>query len=252
MAGLEGFFARFLPPTICQLSSPRCCMTDSSGKKNLYEILGVAPGATQAEVKAAYDAQVSDDAPLDPALRVALKEALAVLSNDQKRLAYDSSLKRRAAREALESSTDEVPEPSRMPWVILALAVLVVGAWLSMKGPNASKPAAAAATPTRASPVVAEELNRPAPPQAAAPRPWLGTWHCTGPLTGSGLDLVFDADGSYSGKSDGKPMRGQYTMSANALTLNEPGQAYNFAVEQLSEQGMAISLGEGRRLTCKR
>jgi curved DNA-binding protein CbpA len=227
-------------------------MTDSSGKKNLYEMLGVAPGATQAEIKAAHDAQLSDDAPLDPALRVALKEALAVLSNDQKRLAYDVSLKRRAMREALASSTDEVAEPSRKPWLMVALVVLVIAGWLSMKRPAAPKPVAATASPARALPVAAQELNPPAPPQVAAPRPWLGAWHCTGPLTGSGLDLVFDADGSYSGKSDGKPMRGQYTLLGSALTLNEPGQAYNFAVEQLSEQAMVISLGEGRRLTCKR
>jgi hypothetical protein len=81
---------------------------------------------------------------------------------------------------------------------------------------------------------------------------WLGAWHCFGPLTGRGMDIVFDSNGSFTGKIDGKPSRGYYTMSKTTLMLTDSQQSMNFAVEELTAQHMVINRGQGRRLVCDR
>jgi len=104
------------------------------------------------------------------------------------------------------------------------------------------------------------EVERETTPNAVA-RPatdpardvaWLGVWHCFGPLTGRGLELVFDSNGTFTGKLDGKPSRGYYTMSKTALVLTDSQQTTSFAVEELTPQRMVINRGQGQRLVCDR
>lgn len=81
---------------------------------------------------------------------------------------------------------------------------------------------------------------------------WLGVWHCFGPLTGRGLELVFDSNGTFTGKLDGKPARGYYTISKTSLVLSDSQQTTSFAIEELTPQRMVINRGQGQRLVCDR
>ncbi len=231
--------------------------TGASTKKTLYELLGVASDATPEAVKAAYD--VAAAAPdLDAGQQVALKEAASVLSSTRRRTQYDRSLRQREAPPeivVLEEDDDEPTGYGRKPWLVLGLVVLILAGWWW-----AQRPAAKPRTPSLASapPAAAVATNEPAvaavsvSPDKAREGLLLGTWNCQGPLTGSGLSLSFVQDGTYSGTSDGQPVRGFYTLAQNALTLNDGRQSNVFAVEQLAAQGLVISRGEGKRLACKR
>lgn len=81
---------------------------------------------------------------------------------------------------------------------------------------------------------------------------WLGAWHCFGALTGRGLDIVFDANGTFTGKIDGKSARGHYSMSKTTLMLTDSQQGFSFAMEELSAKRMVINRGQGQRLVCDR
>ncbi|MBC7995519.1 MAG: hypothetical protein H7Z15_19995 [Rhizobacter sp.] len=230
--------------------------TGASTKKTLYELLGVAPDATPEAVKAAYD--VAAAAPdLDAGQQVALKEAASVLSSTRRRALYNSSLRQRESPPEIVvlEEDDEPTGYGRKPWLVLGLVVLILAGWWWAQRP-AAKPRAL--SPARAAPAAAVATNEPAvaaasvSPDKAREGLLLGTWNCQGPLTGSGLSLSFVQDGTYSGTSDGQPVRGFYTLAQNALTLNDGRQSNVFAVEQLAAQGLVISRGEGKRLACKR
>jgi hypothetical protein len=226
----------------------------ASNKKTLYEMLGVAPDAAPEAIKAAYDAAAA--APeLDPGQRVALKEAASVLSSPQRRAVYDSSLRQRELPPEIMVVEDDDDEPAgggKKLWLVLGLVVLILAGWWLMAKRPATKPRVL--PPVSAAPVA---VPTPEAPVAAAPSPdklreglLLGTWQ--GPLVGSGLDLSFVQDGTYSGMSDGQPVRGYYTLAQNALTLNDGRLPNVFTVEELAAQGLVISRGEGKRLACKR
>lgn len=231
--------------------------TGASTKKTLYELLGVAHDATPDDIKAAYDAAAA--APdLDPGQQVALKEAASVLSSTRRRALYDNSLRQRELPAEVVVVEDDDDAPSgygKKPWLVLGLVLLILAGWWLAKRP-AAKPRAQ--PPVSAAPAAAVVANEPAP-AAASVSPdklreglLLGTWLCQGPLTGSGLKLSFVQDGTYSGSSDGQPVRGFYTLAQNALTLNDGRQSNVFTVEELAAQGLVISRGEGKRLACKR
>jgi hypothetical protein len=230
--------------------------TGPSTKKTLYELLGVAPDATPDAIKAAYDAAAASTE-LDPGQQVALKEAASVLSSTRRRALYDSSLRERELPpEIVVIEEDEAPSGyGKKPWVVLGLVVLVLAGWWMVQRP-AAKPKAlpvASATPAPAVPVSEPAIAAASvSPDTLREGLLLGTWHCQGPLTGSGLDLSFVQDGTYSGTSDGQPVRGFYTLAQNALTLNDGRQPNVFIVEELAAQGLVISRGEGKRLACKR
>ena len=230
--------------------------TGASTKKTLYELLGVAPDATPDVIKAAYDAAATATN-LDPGQQVALKEAASVLSSARRRAAYDNSLSRREVPvEIVVMEEDDAPSGyGKKPWWVLGLVVLLLAGWWMSKRPAAkplAKPsvsaAPAAAVPVTAPVVAAASVS----PDKLREGLLLGAWHCQGPLTGSGLNLSFVQDGTYTGTSDGQPVRGFYTLAQNALTLNDGQQSHVFTVEELATQGLVISRGEGKRLACKR
>lgn len=230
-------------------------MTGASAKKTLYEILGVAPKASLVEIQIAHQGLLgAAEGALGQAEQVALKEAYRILSDARRRAAYDKSLRQRelpAVSEAVDD--DESSGRGKVPLVVLAVVVLAVCGWWFTKSPAkpGSVPVAAVAS---AVPAVALQANS----TVAAPEPpsyeklLLGTWHCKGPLTGSGLDLSFAPDGAYSGQLDSQPLRGDYTVNGAALTFRDAEQSNDFAVEELSPQRLVIHRGEGKRLTCNR
>lgn len=233
--------------------------TGASSKKTLYELLGVAPDATPDAIKAAYDTAAAAPG-LDPGQQVALKEAASVLSSARRRALYDSSLRQRelpAEIVVIEEADDDAAPAGhgKKPWLLLGLVVLILVGWWMLQRPAAKPPVQ---PPVPAVPAAALATNEPAIAEASVSpdkqRESLlhGTWLCQGPLTGSGLHLSFVQDGTYSGTSDGQPVRGFYTLVQNALTLNDGRQSNVFTVEELAAQGLVISRGEGKRLACKR
>lgn len=233
--------------------------TGASNKKTLYELLGVAADATPDEIKAAYDAAAAAT-DLDPGQQVALKEAASVLSSPRRRAQYDHSLRQRELPVEVvvvdEDDDDDAPAGhGKKPWLVLGLVVLLLAGWWMLQRP-AAKPRAPAAV--SAAPAAAVVTSEPAmavasvSPDKLREGLLLGTWLCQGPLTGSGLNLSFVQDGTYSGTSDGQPVRGFFTLAQNALTLNDGRQSNVFTVEELAAQGLVISRGEGKRLACKR
>ncbi|MEO8152314.1 MAG: hypothetical protein ABI605_04525 [Rhizobacter sp.] len=229
--------------------------TSAPAKKTLYEILGVAPDATPDAIKAAYDAAAAAT-DLDPGQRVALKEAASVLSSTQRRAVYDRSLRQRALPpEIVIVEDDDAPSGfGKKPWLVLGLVVLIFAGWW-LATPRAARPRALSASvlPAVATPASVPDAGAASsvPADSVREGQLLGTWHCQGPLTGSGLDLSFAQDGTYSGASDGQPVRGFYTLAQNALTLNDGRQSNVFSVEELSAQRLVISRGEGKRLACQ-
>ena len=232
-------------------------MTEASSKKTLYEILGVKPESTPAEIQAAYDQLSAAAASSDDARRLALKEAHRVLSNGRRRAAYDDALRERELPpvEVVEDDDDELASRNRKLLIGGVAVLLIVAGWWLMKTP--AKPAVERAAPPVVAVARAAEAPpapEPAAPPAPAPETVLhgSTWHCTGPLTGRGLALDFSADGTYAGHSDGDPVRGYYTLSAGTLVFTDGAQANRFAVEELAAQRLVIHHGEGKRLTCRR
>ncbi len=96
-------------------------------------------------------------------------------------------------------------------------------------------------------------LQLPAPvqppkPAHAADAAIHGRWSCFGPLTGRGLDMLVEADGSVSGTFDGKPVRGRWALQGTQMFLFDG----SFAIEEMNAQRMVLNKGQGRRMVCSR
>lgn len=144
-------------------------MTATTGKKTLYEILGIPRDADDAAIAQAYQkAQDAITEDPDGNRRFLIKEAHSVLANPRQRAAYDASLARAAAAPAatgadtaIEIEAEAGPLPWRL-WLAIAVAVAIaVYGWRTWRG---AKPAAASTTlavpagPT-AAPVPAEATD---------------------------------------------------------------------------------------------
>lgn len=235
--------------------------TDTPAKKTLYQILGVEHDATLVEIQVAHQGLIgAEEGALDQAERVALKEAYRTLSDTRRRAAYDKSLRERELPPLVDAGDDDDEEaPARGKKLVLAAAVvLFIGAaWWFMKSPAkpASLPAVPAA-PASPSPAAATIAAPQAPVAVEPARDTLlfGSWRCQGPLTGTGFDLNFSTDGSYSGQASGQALRGGYAVTGAALTFRDADQSPNnsFVIEELTQQRLVINRGEGKRLTCSR
>ncbi|XP_062053783.1 dnaJ homolog subfamily C member 4 isoform X2 [Lepus europaeus] len=114
-----------LPPRLCRRwpRSPPCRLLGAaaaqrSSPRNYYELLGVHPGASAAEVKRAFFAKSKelhpDRDPGNPALHsrfVELSEAYQVLSREQSRRSYDHQL--RSASPPKSAGTTAHANPAR-------------------------------------------------------------------------------------------------------------------------------------------
>ena len=150
-------------------------------KQTLYQILGVAPDATAAEIDLAYEhraEELQDAAPHDPNAISLAHEAYEVLRNPARRQAYDASLvtaQERAA--AAEQATDLMVEPEakrgpRLSWPLLAaiaaLAIVIIYYALRpdrIPDPQNEPPVAQAPLPPPSAPTPAP----PPPPRDRTP-----------------------------------------------------------------------------------
>lgn len=102
-------------------------------KKTLYQVLGVEPNATDAQIAEAYmrlQAELAA-AEFDRNAQIIAKEAFAVLSNPTKRAMYDNSLVAKSPA-APVIMVDRTPERASLDWrhgVVIALVVGVVSGW---------------------------------------------------------------------------------------------------------------------------
>jgi S1-C subfamily serine protease len=140
-------------------------------KQTLYDILGLAPGASDSEVVAAYQrrtVELQERSGHDPGAAALAHEAYEVLRHPERRRAYDASLA--AARERAEAKEPQpdvviedaqAPARRKLPWPLLAAIVALALAVLyfalrpaRLPDPQSAKapPAAPAPEPTPAPP----------------------------------------------------------------------------------------------------
>ncbi len=136
-------------------------------KKNLYEILGVARDANALDIGLAYQrrtAELQRAVPPDPGAQSFVHQAHEILSNPQRRAAYDASLVTAAEKAAaseqqepdlvLESGEDEAKPKNKLlvPGIVggVVILLLVILAMRPGNAPEAPKPApvAVASPPT--------------------------------------------------------------------------------------------------------
>jgi len=167
-------------------------------KKNLYEILGVPRDATGIDIGLAYRRQIAaaDRAiPPDPTRQALLHEANEILSNPKRRAAYDASLVTAAEKAAaleqaatpdldLSGEPDETPARRKLPWIPIALAIIVVlvGAFFTLRTPPPSDKVAEQPQPVK-----------PAPPPP--PQPKTSAQILTSALASVGRVLTYDMSG---------------------------------------------------------
>jgi serine protease Do len=113
-------------------------------KKTLYQLLDVATDASAEDIAMAYDkakAALEQSTAPDPNQAIILREAFQVLSNRQKRAAYD-------AREAAATSMtiDDTP-PNRSKWLLAGVVALALVAWVVIKKSTRNEPPVAVAAP---------------------------------------------------------------------------------------------------------
>jgi serine protease Do len=120
-------------------------------KKTLYQVLGLTPAATAEEIVAAHEQAMRkfDGGAHDRNEWIMVREAFAVLSNSDKRAMYDQSLSMPSALRAQARAIADLDEPARAyPWmkyVIGAMCVLAVLAFIRLKAPQAGAGKAATA-----------------------------------------------------------------------------------------------------------
>ncbi|MBI1891882.1 MAG: trypsin-like peptidase domain-containing protein [Burkholderiales bacterium] len=139
-------------------------------KKTLYDILRVAQDASADDIARAYqDAseklQTADKH--DANALIAVREAFQVLSNTQRRAAYDASLASRAAP-ALSRSTfedDESRSSGHMKWIIGLVLVAGILIWWQTRKPETKPPPPVATQASTAQTPTAMQI----PSQAAQP-----------------------------------------------------------------------------------
>ena len=136
-------------------------------KKNLYDILGIPRDANALDIGLAYQrrtAELQRAVPPDPSAQSFVHQAHEILSNPQRRAAYDASLLTAAEKAAaaqqqepdlvLESGDDDTkPKSKYLVPAIVAGVVLVIVLFLLLRANNAP------------------EAPKPAEPVAVAPKP---------------------------------------------------------------------------------
>lgn len=187
-------------------------------KKTLYDILGVANTATTAEINSAYQERLQamdSDANADPNVRTFLREAFHILSQEQRRSAYDASLATPnlddlLAAESRTKSTSVDPMRRTVIWSVILLTAFVLmfivmrskaqklaaakqqHANLVQVAPPAPAPAAKAPTPVATADSSAgksaEEIYALRSPSIAL----IAVFNANGALIGSGSGVVID------------------------------------------------------------
>ncbi len=155
-------------------------------KQTLYDILGVSREASPEEIAVAYQSRLVElegAASQDPTVLNLVREAHQLLSNANRRSAYDASLAARAVREADiargepdQADDDEAPPFEWWRWALGVGAVVVIAAgiwWKTRPAPlpkTIAPPPAAVVQPAEPEPAEPPATSAPAPAtQAPAP-----------------------------------------------------------------------------------
>ena len=130
-------------------------------KKTLYQILGIDPKASAEDIAAAYARLSAKTDWADSYMPGLVREANEILSDSQRRRAYDASLAGRRVQAAVGPDWDD--EPAFLArwgkWIVAVVVLIGVAAWWSAR--RESPPAPASRPPA---------VAREATPQPAAPR----------------------------------------------------------------------------------
>ena len=209
-------------------------------KQTLYDILGVSRDATSIDVGLAYRQAIAaaDRAtPPDPTRQALIQQAHEILSNASRRAAYDASLVTAAEKDAakaqatapdLDLGVDEDGEAPRrkLPWVpiIAALAVVIVGAMITLRTP-----------PPPAEKAV--EAAKPAAPAPAAPKTKTAAEILALALPSVGRVLSYDMSGRMT------PVGLALAVEPNAMvTTCEGVSAGNQLVVKLGAESLSATL----------
>jgi hypothetical protein len=249
-------------------------------KKTLYQILGVDPKASAAEIVAAYNARVEELSVAtlhDPNKLVVLQQAKEILSDPNRRAAYDASLTPAGAAPRRETAAE--PEPGVMQvwgkWIAAGVILIAVSIWWTHRGapppaprptppqvaPAPSEPSAQSARPANepATPP-AEAKDGAAPPAALPPAqeapssPVAGVWSCNDSISGRTSKYEFQPDGTLTiSGSDGPAQSLNYEISGMVLKVGDPKQSSTLSIEVSTARKLVLNTGaEGRRLVCSR
>ena len=182
----------------------------AQAKKTLYQILGVSRDATSVDIGLAYEMRSSElqhATPPDPSGLALVREAHGILTNPQRRAAYDAQLvtateKAAASEQAgapdLELEGDDEDKPRKLPVIPIVIGAVVVVAILVV----VLRPSKTEAPPPPPAPVVA--APKPPPPKLK-----------------TGVEILADASTS-SGQLLGYSMSGAAAPVGIALAI-EPG-----------------------------
>ena len=141
----------------------------ATAKKTLYEILGVPHDANEIDIGLAHKKRVAElqrASPPDPGAQVLVHQAMEVLSDKNRRAAYDASLitqqEKAAAKEhtaepdlVLEGGEEEKPKNKLVVPIVGAVVVLLIALFFVMRSHE---------TAPQPSPEPAAEVKPPPPP----------------------------------------------------------------------------------------
>lgn len=157
------------PPAKANLQPPA---TPQPNKKTLYQILGVEPRASEEEIAAAYTERLAKVEAMgatsyDPNALALLRQANEILSDPNRRSAYDASISARHVRTPV--AVDWAPEPTFPQvwgkWIVVAFVVIGLGGWWATRSKSPPLPKAEKAQ--KAGPPPAISLTLPAQPESA-------------------------------------------------------------------------------------
>jgi len=143
-------------------------------KRTLYEILGIPADASASDIAAAYAKLAANGDWSDPNTPSLLRQASEVLSDPQRRRAYDASLAGRSAPAARESAID--PDPGFIErwgkWIVGAAALAAFTWWATSRReaptPRPATPQVVQESPAAPEKTVVASAPVPATPAAAA------------------------------------------------------------------------------------
>ncbi|MFN0038913.1 MAG: DnaJ domain-containing protein [Burkholderiales bacterium] len=248
-------------------------------KKTLYQILGVEPNASEAEIAAAYAKRMRElkvETMQDPNKLVVVQQAKEILLDPTQRAGYDASiaLPLAPASSPIEPVSEAASDLGWVKWGVAGAIVLGVGVWWATSGetPTPVVVPKQSARPVQPAPEVSP-VAEPAPPSTSASEPasnvspavtpsaqeeattspLVGAWSCLDPVSGRTDRYDFQPDATVNIESAEGRSSAKYEMSGLDLKLTGPNLTGTYLIEELSGKKMVLNTGgQGRRLVCTR
>ena len=242
-------------------------------KKTLYQILGVEPNASEAEIAAAYAKRMRElkvETMQDPNKLVVVQQAKEILLDARQRAGYDASIAMplAPASSPIEPVSEAASDHGWVKWGVAGAIVLGIGVWWAISG-EAPPPVVEtnqSALPVQpapkeapvvepATPTVTESAPAltPSAQEEATISPLVGAWSCLDPVSGRTDRYDFQPDATVNIESAEGRSSAKYEMSGLDLKLTGPNLAGTYLIEELSAQKVVLNTGgQGRRLVCTR